>query len=115
MLFDSLSVIAELAAVSQRCVAAAVAGQKRVGEPAQGKLQRGIGQRHVGGGHELVMFVPGIIAHGEIIPNGWRAARDEERDPLAWVESNLIAPKALLMRHFLLEPRAGRPGGLPPR
>ena len=48
MFLDALGVIAEGAAVGQSGVAAAVAGQQRVGQPYERGLQRRIGQRLTG-------------------------------------------------------------------
>ena len=60
---DALGVIAELVAVGQGGVAAAVAGQERVGEPDQGGLQRRVGQGLVAGAEEVVMLVACVVGH----------------------------------------------------
>ena len=67
VLLDALGVIAELAAVGQGGVAAAVAGHQRVGQPHQGGLQRRVGQRLADAAEEVVMFVLGVVGHSGIV------------------------------------------------
>ena len=57
---DALGVVAQLAAVGEGGETATIAGQQRIGQPAQGHLQRAIVQRLAAGGIEIVMFVAGV-------------------------------------------------------
>ena len=60
---DLLGVVAEAVAVGQGGKPAAVAGQERIGQPGQGRLQGGIGEGLAGGAGKIVVFVSCVVVH----------------------------------------------------
>ena len=75
VLFDAFGVIAQGTAVVERRVAPSITGHQGVGESAQRHLERRIGERDAGGVQKIVVFVAGIVVHGEIITT-WRTRDD---------------------------------------